>query len=519
MPGTMKPLESPSRFGCMLLATAALVRAAVAEDHSAAAPPPARGVVARLWTDAALRDWATPLANGLQPGHFSEAEYYAAPVDNTRTYDVYAPGLEPKGYWEWLHRQEPQPMIQPEKLRREADWIAAGEDVFKQLDVPALRSTNAQAIAFFRDPALFAKDPPQHSRDGIVPAFRWVIERRGEVQLSLSECASCHTRVLPDGRLLRGAPSQLKGAFHVVGILASKFNDLFASPDGKPLPQGEVNYILFGVPWLQEDVHARLKTMTPAEFGELGTSVHPSTFARPNGSPWFVTKFPDLHGVRDRPFFDHTATHRNRGPEDIARYAILVTRADDYSFGPYRMLPEHLRKVRRRFPDEAMLALGKYVHSLTPPKSPHPFNALARRGEKVFREEGCAKCHDPKQGYTNHKLTLAEGFVPPEDHPLKAHLMNRSVHTDPGLALKTRKGTGFYRVPSLRGVWYRGAFEHSGSVVTLEDWFDPRRLRDDYVPTGWKGPGVKARAVKGHEFGLDLTPEERAALIAFLKTL
>jgi hypothetical protein len=45
-------------------------------------------------------------------------------------------------------------------------------------------------------------------------------------------------------------------------------------------------------------------------------------------------------------------------------------------------------------------------------------------------------------------------------------------------------------------------------------------LDDDYVPTGWKGaPGVRARAVKGHEFGLDLSPQDRAALIAFLRTL
>jgi hypothetical protein len=36
----------------------------------------------------------------------------------------------------------------------------------------------------------------------------------------------------------------------------------------------------------------------------------------------------------------------------------------------------------------------------------------------------------------------------------------------------------------------------------LEDWFDPARLRDDYVPTGFKGYGVKTCAVKGHEFGL-----------------
>jgi hypothetical protein len=47
-----------------------------------------------------------------------------------------------------------------------------------------------------------------------------------------------------------------------------------------------------------------------------------------------------------------------------------------------------------------------------------------------------------------------------------------------------------------------------------------RRLRDDYVPTGWKGPpGTKTRAVKGHELGLDLSADDKKALIAFLKTL
>jgi hypothetical protein len=56
-------------------------------------------------------------------------------------------------------------------------------------------------------------------------------------------------------------------------------------------------------------------------------------------------------------------------------------------------------------------------------------------------------------------------------------------------------------------------------VATLEDWFDLRRLRDDYVPTGFKGYGVKNRSVKGHEFGLTLSAEDKVALIAFLKTL
>jgi hypothetical protein len=53
----------------------------------------------------------------------------------------------------------------------------------------------------------------------------------------------------------------------------------------------------------------------------------------------------------------------------------------------------------------------------------------------------------------------------------------------------------------------------------LEDWFDPMRLRDDYTPTGFKGYGITHRSVPGHEFGLDLPAKDKAALIAFLRTL
>jgi hypothetical protein len=82
-----------------------------------------------------------------------------------------------------------------------------------------------------------------------------------------------------------------------------------------------------------------------------------------------------------------------------------------------------------------------------------------------------------------------------------------------------RRGTEYYKGPSLKGVWYRGSFEHGGSVATLEDWFDPARLRDDYVPAGFVGSHVKHRSVLGHEFGLHLSAEDRRALVAYLRTL
>ena len=82
--------------------------------------------------------------------------------------------------------------------------------------------------------------------------------------------------------------------------------------------------------------------------------------------------------------------------------------------------------------------------------------------------------------------------------------MPASVSTDPGLALKTRKGTGYYKVPSLKGVWYRKHFLHDGSLSSLEEMLNPDRLKDSFEPGGWNPLGVKKRAVPGHEFGLAL---------------
>ena len=94
-----------------------------------------------------------------------------------------------------------------------------------------------------------------------------------------------------------------------------------------------------------------------------------------------------------------------------------------------------------------------------------------------------------------------------------------SVGTDTALALKTRKGTGYYKVPSLKGVWYRGHYLHDGSVASLEEMFDPERLSATHVPGEYTPPDKPQRALKGHEFGLKLKPEERKQLIAFLRTL
>jgi hypothetical protein len=93
---------------------------------------------------------------------------------------------------------------------------------------------------------------------------------------------------------------------------------------------------------------------------------------------------------------------------------------------------------------------SRTIYSLKPPRNPNKFDALAGSGQRVFAREGCAGCHTPPL-YTNNKLTIATGFKPPEDQVTKYDIMNVSVGTDPDLALIARRGTGYYKVPSLKG--------------------------------------------------------------------
>jgi mono/diheme cytochrome c family protein len=478
--------------------------------------------IPKTWDEASLADWATPVAGlNVRPTLISAKEYYSFTVENLRTYPVYFPGREPEGYWEMLQHVGPKPLIEPEKLRTEAEWIEAGRRVFEEVDDLELRTFDPKLVAAARSLATFEAAKASPLRDGSAVSMRWVPTKQG-VALSFSNCSACHLLHRKDGTNVPGAstlagdalPNPLFLPLHLANRIVGRVAP-FQSPVAEPF--GMSLYRAYGVPWLQEDNSSRLKSMTASDFAAFRV-FRGGAVLRWNGSPFYPVKVPDLIGIEDRRYLDHTATHLHRGIGDLMRYAAMVSFADSTDFGPHHMLSGGAKRVEARLPDEALYALALYIYTLKPPLNQNPFDEKATAGQKIFAREGCIGCHTPPL-YTNNKVTLAEGFSPPSDKPAALDVLPISVHTDAGLALKTRKGTGYYKVPSLKGVWYRGHYLHDGSAASLEEMFDPDRLSDTHVPGGWLPPGMKTRAIKGHEFGLTLNPAEREQLIAFLRTL
>jgi hypothetical protein len=466
--------------------------------------------IPKVWDDEALRSWALPLVGlGEAPTYVSADYYYRMPERKIyRSYPVYALGKEPPGYLEWLGQQEPEVAFDPAKLKTEADWINAGKVVFESS--LSTVSNNSTTVEDFHDPAFYKAVNPPLAADGALPHFRYFIRRKGEVAVALPNCAGCHSRVLPDGKVIYGAQGNNQSGRRV----SHGLRRLGETAARSPFPESSV-------PWLSPDPAERLKRLSFEEILTITEDANqPGVIARVGTSVLYPPKTPDLIGVRERKYLDATGISQHRSIEDLMRYTARIIDVEQFNqYGKFR-IGEALAEppTRARLSEAQLYALALYIYSLKPPENPNKLSALSRRGEQVFQKQGCAMCHTPPL-YTNNKLTPAEGFTVPDEHKMKYDISPVSVGTDSRLALQSRKATGYYRVPSLKGVWYRGPFEHNGSVATLEDWFDPRRLRDDYVPTGFKGFGVKTRAVKGHEFGLRLSAEDKLALVAFLKTL
>jgi mono/diheme cytochrome c family protein len=179
--------------------------------------------------------------------------------------------------------------------------------------------------------------------------------------------------------------------------------------------------------------------------------------------------FPDFGGIADMPYLHHTANWYNRG---VATLAIRV-----------ETVFIHDGRSRSRPPRALMWALAEYLRSLPAPSPIDPPSEASERGRAIFAAEGCDVCHTPPLYTSSERIELEK------------------MGTDTAAGASPVRGTGSWRVPSLRGVGGNAPYLHHGAFATLEAMFEP------------------GRDEPGHEFGLGLDPDERADLLAFLRTI
>jgi hypothetical protein len=461
----------------------------------------AQAPVPRTWDAAELAAFEMPLVNaGASARHVSPDFYYRMPIRPIyKSYPIYEPGREPPGYGAWLEQQEPEIVFDASPPQSDADWIRAGETVF---DAPIGYGATFK-LSQVRDRGWYERNHVPVTSDGIMPFSRYVVRKKGMVEVGSGGCLMCHARVMPDGRVMKGA----QGNFPADRVIADNLRQQAADArnpaeflDAIRLGQR----IFFSMPWLRPDPVARIGSMSIDDIANAYDAIPPGVTTRVNLSLFTPAQIPDLIGLQDRRHLDHTGIVLQRSIGDLMRYVALVQGANSFDrFGDFRLLdplpdPDKLE----RYSDEQLYALARFLYSLKPPASPYRFDAIAARGKRIFSREGCDGCHTPPL-YTSNKLTPVAGFTVPAGHLERYGIINRVVGTDPALALRTRKGTGYYKVPSLKGVWYRGPLQHAGAAGTLDDWFNPARLA----------------TVPGHRFGLGLSASDRHALIAFLRTL
>lgn len=451
---------------------------------------------------------------------YAPKAYYDSLPDHVivKTFPYYIREFEKPGYLDSLRSIEPEVLFNPANLKTQQDWIKAGELVFNW-PVAYTPYDGKESKLTTKDFATAGKI----TKDGVYPFSRYVVTQRGKIQIGSMSCASCHTRVMDSGEVIPGAQGNV---FNNNVFAAAARSQRIPFP---VLQQG--SRMLSYAPWAPD-----VKSMpeNAGEFADYILAAPPGVVDRQGGGYLYPFAVPSLIGIKDIKYLDWTGLMKHDGPGDMMRYAAfnqgldMLTSYNDYIPGGKNSnsklpLPSEWNHpfgyAGKKYTDAQLFALTQYLYSLEAPANPFRFSELmVRRGKMIFATAGCVSCHTPPL-YTNNKLTPVNGFEPPKQHFEKYDIFNVSVETDSVSALYTRRGTGYYKVPSLRGVWYRNAFFHNGTLTTLEEVLDGNRLRPEFVPTGFKPPHIKTMAVKGHEFGLDLSKEDKEALIAFMKTL
>lgn len=196
--------------------------------------------------------------------------------------------------------------------------------------------------------------------------------------------------------------------------------------------------------------------------------------------------------------------------------------------------------------DDKLAAFVAFLGQLEPPESPLAEDeGLVERGAEVFRAARCNACHHVDDVAANAVVPHVEGGPErvPDDEDPRGTIATSVAHRvlidgddeggggpdlgyldlvlfllGRGLDIKPSDG---YRTPDLGGLWATPPYLHNGSVPTLEDLLRPADERPKTFERGGFviDTGVWGNGNEGHEFGTELDEDEKAALLAFLRSL
>lgn len=201
----------------------------------------------------------------------------------------------------------------------------------------------------------------------------------------------------------------------------------------------------------------------------------------------------------------------------------------------------------------AIARVQAYLEDLQPPKWPFtaPDPAAVARGATLYKQY-CYSCHDPA-GDQIGKLVPIEQIGTDrrrlDSYTEKLNTLFQNMGPGEPWQMKGMQKTNGYANRPLDGIWARGPYLHNGSVPTLADLLRPAAERNGGAPTfkvghavydpvnvglrtdvaaigGWATPDFDLRlpgnSNAGHTgaaYGTDLPPEDKQALLAYLKTL
>jgi hypothetical protein len=183
-----------------------------------------------------------------------------------------------------LKQREPEVIwddtgIRP-RLETEADWIRAGEAVFDA----AIFYDGVATTAHLRSSDWQAQVQAPISHDGILPFTTYVIREKGRIELGDNACGFCHTRVMPDGAVVKGA----QGNFPFDRALA------YGMPSRGVERARRSFRILFGAPWLKTDPAAAIDRLSMEELVGKYKAIHSGVAARHRASADSPPAIPDV---------------------------------------------------------------------------------------------------------------------------------------------------------------------------------------------------------------------------------